>query len=319
MIHQHRWHSAFGIPCSQKRSFSDAELQQRYEKHHEQKEHDLNTWVACLDALNSKIELLDKERKDLRGKLTEKQYRLFLSKYTGRGEGYTPGESTRATSGEAGESASTSQSSAAAGPTPGGSGSLKALQRKMARLRREVALALKRDSCLRKMVRSHEEKRSQDSSGEMSERERVRAARVSEKWEARLAQLKAKSAEATAIYASLRERMRSLKQQKAEMLKDPHTAKRPHRRRTGDGETLRGSENARNRFQRYGIIVEDNDAQKSWRTRPSCANLSQRTSGKSAAGGLLPGPTTRHVQLTGRPYAAHPPQKPYRKQRCVSL
>ncbi|CBZ51930.1 hypothetical protein NCLIV_017220 [Neospora caninum Liverpool] len=314
LLFQRRCHSACGIPSCQVPLAREV-LKQRYKQQREEKERDLNAWAACLDALNFRIKLLDNERKDLENKLTEEQYVRFLVKLAGRGEGDSGGESTRALSGEADESASTSQSSDVAGSTPGGSDSLEALQREIPLARQEAAQALKKRRYWRNFLRTHEAQRPQGPTAEMLENERVDAACDFEKWQTELAELKARSSGAEKVYAALRARVRSLHQRRRAIVKKQKTGSQSGTKGTGTGTPLKGSWNARNRFARFDIVVEESDAQTPWRTRPSCAFWSQRTSGQSAAAGLQPGPAKHHVLLSARPYMQQRYQKPRRKPR----
>ncbi|KFH00067.1 hypothetical protein TGMAS_241305, partial [Toxoplasma gondii MAS] len=214
-----------------------------------------------------KIEAVNQKRKKTQKQLTQGQLEQYRATKAARDRAEGGRVSSRSSSGEAADPASTSQPPGGAEGTPGDGGSVEALDRELARVRRQLALTVENErSCLKKL-RTHLEHSAPLPMKGMPSPERERSSAARRKWMARRLQLEQDAELVHENIVKLRERLGGLKQRKNAFVKV-----------RGFPAGTRGCANAALRFSAYDITVDERAAATPWFQRPNFLSLSHLSS-----------------------------------------
>ncbi|EPT30638.1 hypothetical protein TGME49_241305 [Toxoplasma gondii ME49] len=289
-----QWGSAesFVRHCTRQRSTAATDpetLKQMFEQKREEKEAACNVWAALLDALYEKIEAVNQKRKKTQKQLTQGQLEQYRATKAARDRAEGGRVSSRSSSGEAADPASTSQPPGGAEGTPDDGGSVETLDRELARVRRQLALTVENErSCLKKL-RTHLEHSAPLPMKGMPSPERERSSAARRKWMARRLQLEQDAELVHENIVKLRERLGGLKQRKNAFVKV-----------RGFPAGTRGCANAALRFSAYDITVDERAAATPWFQRPNFLSLSHRSSGAPPAPAARPPRGPRHNVFPAR-------------------
>ncbi|KEP60394.1 UNVERIFIED_CONTAM: hypothetical protein HHA_456970 [Hammondia hammondi] len=217
-----------------------------FEQKREEKEAACNVWAALLDALYEKIEVMDNERKNMRKRLTKSQRELYRSTKAARNRAEVGGERSFTASGEAADSASTSQPPGGAEVTASDAGSVAAFDWELARVRRQIGLAAQASRYYHQKLLDLLRRAPPSPTEDMPSPERKRTGEAQRAWENRRQQLEQDAEQVRKTAAQLCERRQALTSRRAAYVK-------VH----GFPADTTGCENASLRFSAFGITVNE--------------------------------------------------------------